>query len=117
EVTTCGAGRAGRCVRQMSPRAPITWDTISDPYALLGDVGWSNYTVSSDVLLEQAGYVELIGRAGAQHAFGPAGLNAYYLRVANTGAWSLLRNDTNNTMTTVRSGTVPALGTNSWHTL
>ena len=117
EVTACGAGRAGRCVRQMSPRAPITWDTLSDPYALLGDVGWSNYRVSSDVLLEQAGYVEIIGRAGTQHAFGPAGLNAYYLRVSNTGAWSLFRNNVNNTNTVLRSGNVAALGTNTWHTL
>jgi len=117
EVTSCGAGRAGRCVRQMSPRAPITWDTLSDPYALLGDVGWSNYKVSSDVLLEQAGYVEIIGRAGTQHAFGPAGLNAYYLRVSNTGAWSLFKNNVNNTNTVLRSGTVAALGTNTWHTL
>jgi hypothetical protein len=117
EVTACGAGRAGRCVRQMTPRAPITWDTLSDPYALLGDVGWSNYRVASDILLEQAGYAEIIGRATIQHSFGPAGLDAYYLRVSNTGAWSLFRNDVNNAMTTVRSGTVPALGTNSWHTL
>jgi len=117
EVTTCGAGRAGRCVRQMSPRAPITWDTLSDPYALLGDTTWSNYKVSSDVLLEQAGYVELIGRAGTQHAFGPAGLNAYYLRASNTGAWSVFRNDVNNTHTVLASGTVAALGTNTWHTL
>jgi hypothetical protein len=101
----------------MSPRAPITWDSLSDPYALLGDIGWSNYSVSSDVLLEQAGYVEIIGRAGAQHAFGPAGLNAYYLRVNNTGAWSLFRNDVNNTNTTLRSGSVAALGTNTWHKL
>jgi O-glycosyl hydrolase len=117
EVTACGGGRGGRCVRQMSPRAPITWDGLSDPYALLGDLGWFNYRISSDVLLEQAGYVEIIGRATWQHAFGPAGLDAYYLRASNTGAWSLLRNDTNNTMTTLRSGSVPALGTNSWHAL
>jgi hypothetical protein len=117
EITTCGAGRAGRCVHQVSPRAPITWDALSDPYALLGDVGWSNYSVASDVLLEQAGYVEIIGRAGTQHAFGPAGLNAYYLRVNNTGAWSLFRNDTNNANVVLRSGTVAALGTNTWHKL
>jgi O-glycosyl hydrolase len=117
EVTGCGAGRGGRCVRQMTPRAPITWDDLSDPYALLGDLGWANYKVSSDVLLEQAGYAEVIGRATWQHSFGPAGLDAYYLRVANTGAWSLFRNDTNNTMTTLRSGSVGALGTNSWHNL
>jgi hypothetical protein len=117
EVTACGGGRAGRCVRQMSPRAPITWDALSDPYALLGDVGWSNYRVATDVLLEQAGYVEVIGRATWQHAFGPAGLDAYYLRISNTGAWSVLRNDTNNAMTTLRSGTRAALGLNTWHTL
>jgi len=117
EVTGCGASRAGRCVRQMTPRAPITWDDLSDPYALLGDLGWFNYRVSSDVLLEQAGYAEIIGRATWQHAFGPAGLDAYYLRVGNTGAWSLFHNDTSNAMTTVRSGAVAALGTNSWHTL
>jgi O-glycosyl hydrolase len=117
EVTGCGAGRAGRCVRQMTPRAPITWDSLSDPYALLGDLGWSNYRISSDVLLEQAGYAEIIGRATWQHAFGPAGLDAYYLRASNTGAWTLFRNDTNNTMTAIRAGTGPALGTNAWHTL
>ncbi|SCF27355.1 RICIN domain-containing protein [Micromonospora mirobrigensis] len=117
EVTACGGGRGGRCVRQMSPRAPITWDTLSDPYALLGDVGWSNYKVSADTLLEQAGYTEIIGRAGTQHAFGPAGLNAYYLRLSNTGAWSLLRNNTDNAMVAIRSGTVAAPGTNTWHNL
>lgn len=117
EISTCAAGRAGRCVRQMSPRAPITWDDLSDPYALLGDIGWSNYRISSDVLLEQAGYVEIIGRAGTQHAFGPAGLNAYYLRVTDRGAWSLFRNNVSNTNTVLRSGTVTALGTNTWHNL
>ena len=117
EVTGCGAGRSGRCVRQMTPRAPITWDNLSDPYALLGDLGWFNYKVSTDVLLEQAGYVEIIGRATWQHSFGPAGLDAYYLRVSNTGAWTLFRNDTNNVMTALRTGTVAALGTNSWHNL
>ncbi|WP_426505211.1 RICIN domain-containing protein [Dactylosporangium sp. McL0621] len=112
EIAQCGGTK---CVRQMSPRAPITWDDLSDPYALLGDLGWSNYKVSTDVLLEQAGYVEVIGRAGTQHAFGPAGLNAYYLRLSNTGAWTLLRNDVNNAMTTLRSGTVAAPGTGTWH--
>jgi hypothetical protein len=117
EAVACAAGRSGRCVRQMTPRAPITWTGLSDPYALLGDLSWSNYTVASDVLLEQAGYVELIGRATWQHAFGPAGLDAYYFRVRDTGAWSILRNDTNNSVTTLASGGTAALGTNRWHTL
>ena len=66
EIVGCGGGRAGQCVRQMSAQAPITWDTLSDPHALLGDLSWSNYTVSSDVLLEKSGYAELIGRASTQ---------------------------------------------------
>jgi O-glycosyl hydrolase len=117
ETVACGGGRSGRCVRQMTPQAPITWDTLSDPYALLGDTGWGNYAVSSDVLLERSGYAELIGRAGWQHSFGPAGLDAYYLRVSDTGAWSILRNNTDNAMTTLASGSVAALGTGRWHTL
>jgi hypothetical protein len=117
ETSNCGGGRAGRCVRQMSPRAPITWDTLSDPYALLGDTTWSNYRIASDVLLETTGYAEIIGRATWQHAFGPAGLDAYYLRVSNTGAWNVYRNDVNNVMTSVRSGTVASWALNTWHTL
>jgi O-glycosyl hydrolase len=116
EVANC-TGRTGHCVRQMSPRAPITWDGLSDPYALAGDLGWSNYKVSSDVLMETAGYVEVIGRASWQHAFGPAGLDAYYLRISNTGAWSLIRNTTDNPMTVLRSGTTTAPGLNTWHNL
>ena len=46
---------------------PITWwaPAASDiqPYTLMGDLGWSNYTVSSDVLLENSGSAaELLGR-------------------------------------------------------
>ncbi|MFF7048052.1 ricin-type beta-trefoil lectin domain protein [Streptomyces griseorubiginosus] len=117
EVVGCGGGRGGQCVRQMSAQAPITWAPLSHPYALVGDVGWKNYQVSSDVLLESAGYTELIGRATWQHSFGPEGLNAYYLRVSNTGAWSVLRNDTDNNFVTLAGGTVTALGTNAWHSL
>jgi len=117
ETVTCGGGRAGRCLRQMSPRAPITWNPLTDPYTLVGDTTWSNYRVATDVLMEQTGFVQLIGRATWQRWFSPAGLDAYYLRLSNTGAWSLLRNDTNNVLTTLRSGTVAAPGTGTWHTL
>jgi hypothetical protein len=101
----------------MAPQNPIFWNGLSDPYALLGDLSWTNYTVSSDVLLEQSGTVDLIGRATAQgNAGGPAGLNAYRLRVSSGGAWSILRQNAGTT-TTLASGTVAALGTGRWHTL
>ncbi|GAB3891280.1 ricin-type beta-trefoil lectin domain protein [Kibdelosporangium lantanae] len=117
EVAGCGGGRTGQCVRQMSTQAAIWWNGLSEPYALLGDLGWRNYTVSSDVLLEQSGSADLIGRAGTQGSTGgPAGLNAYRLRVTDAGAWSILRQN-GGTTTTLSSGRVAALGTGRWHGL
>ena len=117
EIVAAGGGRSGNSLRQMAPTAPINWDNPSDPYTLLGDLDWSNYTMSCDVLLEQAGYVEILGRVGTQQGFSPAHINAYYLRVTNGGAWSILKNTTGGTVTTISSGSVAALGTNTWHTL
>jgi hypothetical protein len=87
----------------------------------MGDVGWSNYTVSSDVLLEQSGSsAELLGRVGTQAKFS-TGMNAYHLRLSDTRAWSLLKTDLNGTnswyWTTLASGTVTAPGTGTWHKL
>jgi hypothetical protein len=117
ETSACGASRAGTCVRQASTQQAIPWKTRTDPYALLGNVAWSNYTVSADTLLEKSGTVSLIGRAGSQVTTNQAALNAYYLRVSDTGAWSILRNNLSAQVTTLRSGTTAALGTNRWHTL
>jgi O-glycosyl hydrolase len=117
EVVGCGGGHTGQCVRQMAPQNPILWNGLSDPYALLGDLSWTNYTVSSDVLLEQRGTADLIGRATAQgNVGGPAGLNTYRLRVSDGGNWSILRQNAA-TVTTLASGTVAALGTGRWHNL
>ena len=117
ETVSCGGGRSGMCVRQETTQEPIVWKTAADPYAVLGNVNWNNYTVSSDVLLEQAGYAELLGRAGSQNTTDTNGQNAYYLRVSDTGAWSILRNNTSAQMTTLRSGNTTALGTGRWHSL
>lgn len=117
ETVSCGGGRSGMCVRQETTQVPIVWKTAADPYAVLGNVSWNNYTVSSDVLLEQSGYAELLGRAGSQNTTDTNGQNAYYLRVSDTGAWSILRNNTSAQMTTLRSGNTTALGTGRWHTL
>ncbi|WP_033262087.1 ricin-type beta-trefoil lectin domain protein [Amycolatopsis vancoresmycina] len=117
ETSACGAGRAGTCVRQASTQKAIPWKKTTDPYALLGNVAWSSYTLSTDVLLEKSGYVELLGHAGSQDTGNQGALNAYYLRVSDTGAWSLRRNNTSQQNTQLRSGTTTALGTNSWHKL
>jgi hypothetical protein len=117
EVEPCDGGRAGRCVRQQAPVTPIEWDNGANPYTIGGDLSWSNYTVSADAYLAQAGAVQLLGRVGGQAGFNPARINDYYLQVSDTGAWSIVKNTTGGTLTTLASGTVTALGTGSWHHL
>src|SRR5439155_936416 len=46
----------------------------------------------------------------------PAKLEAYFLRVTDKGAWSIIKS-TQSTPATLASGTATALGTTSWHTL
>ncbi len=116
EIAPAGGGRSGLVMRQMAPIAPHNWEGSSDPYSLLGDVTWSNYTVTSDVLLEQAGYVELLGRVGTIQR-SPANINAYYLRVTNGGAWSIRKNSLSGTLTTLNAGSIASFGINTWHTL
>jgi hypothetical protein len=120
EVENCAGGRSGRCLQQQAAVQPIEWNPNSNPYTVGGSLSWSNYTVAADVLLEQAGAAQLLGRVGTQHSFGPAGINAYYFQVSNTGAWSIFRNSSASssaTITTLASGTTTALGTGSWHHL
>ncbi len=117
EIAACGGGRSGMCLRQASPQVPITWKTLADPATYGGNLNWNNYTASADVLLEKSGYAQLEGRVGSTNLDPIGRYNAYFLRVTDTGAWSILRNTTGGQLTTLRSGTVSALGTNRWHTL
>jgi Glycosyl hydrolase family 59/Ricin-type beta-trefoil lectin domain-like/Concanavalin A-like lectin/glucanases superfamily len=116
EVRPC-TGRTGQCVRQMAAQSPINWDGASNPYTTLGDLSWSDYKVSADTLMEQAGAVQLLGRVETQQPFAVAGINDYYLQLSSTGAWSIVKNTTSATTTTLTSGTVAAPGTNTWHNL
>ncbi|HEY0754560.1 MAG TPA: RICIN domain-containing protein [Ktedonobacteraceae bacterium] len=117
EIATAGGGRTGKVMRQMSPIAPHNWDNPSNPYTLFGELAWIDYTVSCDVLLEQSGAAELLGRVGTQQGFSPANINAYYLRVSSGGAWSILKNTTGGTVTTLASGSIAAPGLNTWYNL
>jgi hypothetical protein len=119
EVVACGGvGRTGQCLRQMAPTAPIYWHSHSGyPYAILGDRLWSNYSVGADIMFEEAGSAELIGRFSARDYWEIGHINAYYLKVSNTGGWAILKNTTAGTLTTLASGSVPALGINQWHTV
>jgi Ricin-type beta-trefoil lectin domain len=116
EVRPCVAGHSGQCLQQVVPTQPINWQDDSDAFTLIGDPSWSNYTVSTDVDLQQAGTVTLLGRANTQNR--PQNRQAaYQLRISNTGAWSIAKHGSDNSSTTLASGTRSALGLNSWHTI
>ncbi|WP_432837782.1 ricin-type beta-trefoil lectin domain protein [Dactylosporangium sp. CA-092794] len=116
ETRPCAAGHSGQCLQQVAPQRPINWQDDSDAYTLIGDPAWTNYTVSLDVNMQQAGTVTLLGRAGLQ--LRPQNRQpAYQLRVANTGAWSIVKHTSANADTTLATGTRPAPGLNSWHNL
>ncbi len=90
DIAKAKGGRAGRCLRQEITTSPIFWDGGGDPSTLVGDWRWRNYTVSSDVMLEQAGYVDLVGRM--QSTYGVSNvISGYHLRIATNGKWQLLR--------------------------
>ncbi|GHJ46915.1 galactosylceramidase [Catellatospora sp. TT07R-123] len=116
EVRGCAAGRTGNCLQQVAPVRPINWQDDSDAYTLVGDPAWSNYTVSLDVDMQQAGTVTLLGRANTQlrPQYKQA---AYQLRINNGGGWSIERNSTGGVRTVLASGTRAALGLNTWHNL
>ncbi len=116
EVRDCAAGRSGRCLQQVAPVQPINWQDDSDAFTLVGDPSWSNYTVSTDVNMQQAGTVTLLGRANTQTR--PQNRQAaYQLRISDTGAWAIVKHTTSNTSTTLTSGTHAGLGLNTWHTI
>src|SRR5215472_108145 len=109
EVGPCAGGRAGQCLDQQAAVKPVEWANDANPYTIGGNLSWANYTVSADALIQSAGAVQLLGRAGTQKGFAPADINAYYFQVANTGAWSIFHNNT--------SGTITTLATGTWHHL
>jgi hypothetical protein len=117
EVEPCTGSRSGDCLQQQAATEPIEWDDNANPYTIGGNLSWADYTVSADALMEQAGAVQLLGRVGTMAAFDPADINEYYLQLSNTGAWSIVRNNTSGTLTTLASGTVSAPGLDTWQQL
>jgi hypothetical protein len=89
----------------------------SNPYTLMGDVNWTDYRVSADVLLEQSGAVQLLGRVGDQSPADPSCRQSYHLQVTDQGNWAIVREDIDGTTTGLVYGSVAPLGTNTWHEL
>ncbi|MFH8840654.1 ricin-type beta-trefoil lectin domain protein [Streptomyces sp. NPDC017868] len=118
QTVPCGGGHTGTCLRQMAPVSPIRWTDESNnmPYTIVGDSSWVNYTVGADTLFEQPGETEVLGRVN-QQGRNNNGLNAYHLRLSDTGTWTILKTDLKWNSTPLASGTVTAPGLNTWHHL
>jgi hypothetical protein len=124
ETAPCQGGRAGVCLRQVVPEQPTSWKaTEQRPFTMVGNLHWQDYRVSSDVLLEQPGSVDLIGRLSGMSGMDVP--NSYVLRVADSGDWSLLKTailadgheDISKEVSVLAQGKVNPLGTRKWHHL
>ena len=98
--------------------APIMWGggSPTPPLTVAGDPGWSNYQVGLDALIEQTGYVELIGRLGAQAEASPGASQGYHLRLESQGTWGLFKEDIKGHDTQLGTG-IASFGLNKWHRL
>ena len=119
EVAAC-SGRAGKCLRQVIDQRPIAWDHLApDPFTLLGNSDWSDYEVSSDVLVEKQGSAVLAGRIDSANWFKgktERWASGYVLSVQHDGTWELYSTKFTPSTTKLASGKIP-FPLNTWHHL
>jgi hypothetical protein len=112
----------GNCIMQMLNQTPLFFFNPGPglPWAVLGDVNWTNYTVNIDVLMEQASTVYLAGRVnntgGSNSNNRGDDFDGYALQISSTGAWTVYDYSGSNA-TSKASGTITAPGLNTWITL
>jgi len=80
----------GHCLRQVLSQDGIQWPNHKDPApeTILGDLGWRDYTVGVDALIQPGSYAALLGRVTTvpQNEKLPSG---YLFKVAASGHWEL----------------------------
>lgn len=125
EVHPCQS-RAGRCLQQMIVVKPIPWGGLTpNPWTLVGDENWTDYTVTADVLVSETGPVAIMGRIDSANAFReedakyPSG---YVFVLYPDGKWKLISKTYNRPITVLASGKfkdLPGKGagfsTSEWH--
>ncbi len=116
EVQPC-QNRQGRCLAQVITQKPIPWGPLPDPWTMAGDVNWTDYSVSCDILLTGSGAVTVIGRVDSADVFRdhkaiwPSG---YVLSLETGGNWKLVSSKYKTEPLTIASGTV-RFDTSGWH--
>lgn len=107
EVVKRADGR-GKCLRQLSPKKNIEWVVkMEHPWTYLGSPDWSDYEVTSDVLIEKSGSAAIYGRISSV-TNAPQG---YGLKVDESGNWEVQESSE-----TLDKGKV-ALSPGTWHNL
>jgi hypothetical protein len=119
EVAAC-SGRESKCLRQVVYQHPIIWHScIPDPFTFLGSADWSDYKVSTDVMMEATGNVILAGRVDSADWFQerkarwPSG---YVLSVQHDGTWEIGSTRFNQATVKLASGKV-SFSMKTWHHL
>lgn len=100
----------------MVTQQPIRWSDagLMPPTTMVGDPRWwGNYTVRAQVLLEDPGYVELIGRISGQATHDTA-FGGYHLQVGTDG-WKLYSEDPATQSRTILASGNATIDTGSWH--
>jgi len=118
EIAQATGGRKGTCLRQVVTAKPICWNSDADPGTLIGDPAWKNYSISSDIMLEQPGYIDLIGRVTSMKNQNQ--ITGYHFRLTDKGHWSLFFRNSNgqaNEKELASGDMKAATGINSWHHL
>jgi hypothetical protein len=117
----CLGGATGQCLEQVAPQLPVFWQAprfgTPTPYAVTGDPGWGNYTVSANVLYTgTAGSAGLISRFSLQ-GNDPKHFDGYQFDLRADGSWQLLANAQKALAVTLASGTVSGITPGTWHAL
>ncbi len=114
----------GKCLSQVISSKPNVWMRTPYPVTLVGDITWDDYTVGTDVLLQDAGQVALAGRI--VNEYNSTKLPrwntwmGYYVWLGRDGAWRLevnLPQDSVNKGATkvLASGTGAGFDPDVWH--
>jgi hypothetical protein len=84
------ADRQGNFLRQVSPGLGIEWPghRNPEPETVVGDLAWSDYSVSADVCISADSYAELLGRISVVPN-NPNPPSCYRFKVAASGQWEL----------------------------
>lgn len=116
-----GSRGTGRCLRQSITTPPTKWSRVAAPLTLSGDSRWTDYTVSSKVMIDHTGTASLLGRVVNQlNNVGTGRVNAwqgYYLKLSDAGTWSLEVLAPDKTTRVLASGSLSSPGADTWHRL